>query len=290
MTKKVAVINDLSGFGKCSLTASLPILSVLGTQCCPVPTAVLTGQTGYPYYHCTDLTHTLPNYIDAWSKNQVCFDAIYTGYLTGATQIAPVLDFIKAFYTENTLLFVDPVLGDDGRVYDMFADELLEGMKQLSRQANLITPNLTEACLLTDTDFSEILSCTSLSEVLSFSSDVSQKLRENALVPQDIIITGIKYSDKDHSYICNLVNDSDGIHMSKGTYYGKSYSGTGDIFMSILCGCRLKGIPIRTSIKLAEDFLDLCLKDTIAEQIPRNDGINFEKYLLYLIQEVSAYV
>ena len=95
--KKAAVIHDLSGFGKCSLTAAIPVLSALGVQCCPVATAVLTGQTGYPCYHCTDLTAMLPDYIDAWGKNNAHFDAIYSGFLTGAKQISQVLDFIPSF-------------------------------------------------------------------------------------------------------------------------------------------------------------------------------------------------
>lgn len=101
--KKAAVIHDLSGFGKCSLTAAIPVLSALGVQCCPVATAVLTGQTGYPYYHCTDLTAMLPDYIDAWGKNNAHFDAIYSGFLTGSEQISQVLDFIRYFREEHTL-------------------------------------------------------------------------------------------------------------------------------------------------------------------------------------------
>ena len=104
--KKAAVIHDLSGFGKCSLTAAIPVLSALGVQCCPVATAVLTGQTGYPCYHCTDLTAMLPDYIDAWGKNNAHFDAIYSGFLTGAKQISQVLDFIRQFREEHTLLLV----------------------------------------------------------------------------------------------------------------------------------------------------------------------------------------
>ena len=146
--KKAAVIHDLSGFGKCSLTAAIPVLSALGVQCCPVATAVLTGQTGYPCYHCTDLTAMLPDYIDAWGKNNAHFDAIYSGFLTGAEQISQVLDFIHHFREEHTLLLVDPVMGDDGNAYPFFTPGLLNGMKELTLEADVITPNLTEACLL----------------------------------------------------------------------------------------------------------------------------------------------
>ena len=130
--KKAAVIHDLSGFGKCSLTAAIPVLSALGVQCCPVATAVLTGQTGYPCYHCTDLTAMLPDYIDAWGKNNAHFDAIYSGFLTGAEQISQVLDFIRQFREEHTLLLVDPVMGDDGNAYPFFTPGLLNGMKELT--------------------------------------------------------------------------------------------------------------------------------------------------------------
>ena len=148
--KKAAVIHDLSGFGKCSLTAAIPVLSALGVQCCPVATAVLTGQTGYPCYHCTDLTAMLPDYIDAWGKNNAHFDAIYSGFLTGAKQISQVLDFIRQFREEHTLLLVDPVMGDDGNAYPFFTPGLLNGMEELTLEADVITPNLTEACLLAD--------------------------------------------------------------------------------------------------------------------------------------------
>ena len=136
--KKAAVIHDLSGFGKCSLTAAIPVLSALGVQCCPVATAVLTGQTGYPCYHCTDLTAMLPDYIDAWGKNNAHFDAIYSGFLTGAEQISQVLDFIRQFREEHTLLLVDPVMGDDGNAYPFFTPGLLNGMKELTLEADVI--------------------------------------------------------------------------------------------------------------------------------------------------------
>ncbi len=290
MTKKIAVINDLSGFGKCSLTAAIPVLSVLGIQCCPLPTAVLTGQTGYPYYHCTDLTDMIPKYTDAWTKNEEHFDGIYSGYLTGHTQIAYLTEFLSAFRKRNTFLLVDPVMGDDGTVYHMYSDELLAGMKKIIRTADLITPNLTEACLLSGVDFREASVCYDLNSLLDFAKDVGTKLLAMAECQQDIVITGIKFLDSKNSVICNLAMCSDGIHINQNPFFDKSYSGTGDLFSSIMCGCHLNGMSTADSMNLAGAFLSCCIKDTIAEQIPRNDGINFEKYLLYLIQEVSAYV
>lgn len=143
--KKVAVFNDISGFGKCSLTAAIPVLSVLGVQCCPIPSAVLTAQTGYDYYKVTDLTAMISDFTEAWKKNNASFDGIYSGFMTGNEQVSLFLDFLKEFNTDDTFLLVDPVMGDDGETYSIYSHELLEGMKLLTKQANLITPNLTEA-------------------------------------------------------------------------------------------------------------------------------------------------
>ena len=113
--KKAAVFNDLSGFGKCSLTAAIPVLSAQGVQCCPMASAVLTNQTGYEYHKCTDLTAMIKDYIDNWQKNNAHFDGIYSGFMTGSKQIELFMDFLDVFYEENTMLLVDPVMGDDGR-------------------------------------------------------------------------------------------------------------------------------------------------------------------------------
>ena len=150
--KKAAVFNDLSGFGKCSLTAAIPVLSAQGVQCCPMASAVLTNQTGYEYHKCTDLTAMIKDYIDNWQKNNAHFDGIYSGFMTGSKQIELFMDFLDVFYEENTMLLVDPVMGDDGRTYGIYSAALLDGMKALSRKADVITPNLTEACLLADYD------------------------------------------------------------------------------------------------------------------------------------------
>lgn len=178
--KKAAVIHDLSGFGKCSLTAAIPVLSALGVQCCPVATAVLTGQTGYPCYHCTDLTAMLPDYIDAWGKNNAHFDAIYSGFLTGAEQISQVLDFIRQFREEHTLLLVDPVMGDDGNAYPFFTPGLLNGMKELTLKADVITPNLTEACLLADIPENALLHCRTNTDLLKLAEDVALRLQKKS--------------------------------------------------------------------------------------------------------------
>ena len=284
--KKVAVINDLSGFGKCSLTAALPVLSAIGVQCCPLATAVLTGQTDYPYFHCTDLTSMIPDYIDAWKRNNIHFDGIYSGYMTGIEQIHYFEEFLRQFREENTFLLVDPVMGDDGRVYGMYTAELLEGMKQLSRKANLITPNLTEACLLADVPIENVLSYPDTDNLLIFAREVAKKLKFLATEPQDIVITGIKCPDETSPFIYNLALTEKGEHVCHSQFFNRSFSGTGDLFASVLCGCRTIGMSTADAMELAVNFLSHSIEDTMKEDTDNNDGVNFEKFLSELIKGV----
>lgn len=285
--KKAAVINDLSGFGKCSLTAAIPVLSALGVQCCPLATAVLTGQTGYPYFHCTDLTDMMPQYIDAWTQNNAHFDAIYSGYMTGRKQIEHLLDLITQFRCDDTLLLVDPVMGDDGHVYGIYSDDLLDGMKELSRKADVITPNLTEACLLSGIDIAKAMNYHDAESFLSFASETAEKLRELAERPQDVVITGVKCRKEETPFIYNIAVTERGVHTSRSHLFNRSFSGTGDLFASVLCGCRVNGMTTEDSIDLAGRFLYHSIADTMNDNIPPNDGINFEKYLVDLLH-VSA--
>lgn len=286
--KKAAVINDLSGFGKCSLTAAIPVLSALGVQCCPVATAVLTGQTGYPCYHCTDLTSMLPDYTDAWMKNRAHFDAIYSGFLTGPKQIAQVLDFIGHFRKEDTLLLVDPVMGDDGNAYPFFTPELLNGMKALTQEADVITPNLTEACLLADIPEDALIRCQTNTDLLKLAEDVALQLQNKTSRQQDVVITGVKCREGKQPVIYNIAATADGIYRHESPFFDRSFSGTGDLFASVLCGCRTKGMCTKDAIKLAGKFLSHSIADTMKEDTPGRDGVNFEKFLIDLIADSTV--
>ena len=156
--KKVAVIQDMSSFGKCSLTAAIPVLSVMGVQAVPLPTAILTSQTEYPSYYCEDLTSKMNHFVDEWSKLGAAFDGIHTGFVTGKEQIENIFSFLHTFYKEGTTLLVDPVMGDRGEMYDAFSDELIGYMKELVKRADIITPNVTECCLLTGLSYDKLQS------------------------------------------------------------------------------------------------------------------------------------
>ena len=253
--KKAAVFNDLSGFGKCSLTAAIPVLSAQGVQCCPMASAVLTNQTGYEYHKCTDLTAMIKDYIDNWQKNNAHFDGIYSGFMTGSKQIELFMDFLDVFYEENTMLLVDPVMGDDGRTYGIYSAALLDGMKALSRKADVITPNLTEACLLADYDIEKVYSDTRKDVLLPLATEISEKLRDLSGKNQDVIITGIKCRDDKSPFIYNLVTTANGTTTHRSHFFDVSFSGTGDLFASVICGSRLNGFSTEEAAERAGKFL-----------------------------------
>ena len=153
MQKKIAVINDISGFGRCSITVTLPILSYLGVQCCPVPTAILSNHMGFPNYYIDDYTDRMRVYIENWGKLGLRFEGIMTGFLGSAEQIDIVKGFIRDFSKEDTLVIVDPVMGDHGKIYATYTEEMCTQMKKLVALSDITTPNLTEACKLSDVPY-----------------------------------------------------------------------------------------------------------------------------------------
>ena len=285
--KKAAVLNDISGFGKCSLTVALPVLSAMGIQCCPIPTAVLTSQSEYTYYKSCDLTDMIPNFTEAWQHNGESFDAIYSGYMTGPKQISHFMDFVDCFYKENTLLLVDPVMGDNGMTYDVFDQQLLDSMKCLISRADIITPNITEACLLADIDVSTIEKFSSKEDSTKFASELGFIIKDSCKNNPDIVITGIKYIEDQKPFISNCAITQTGVNCFSSSFLDKSYSGTGDLFASILCGARLNNLSTDEGMEIASDFIELCIKDTMRDNTPSVAGVNFEKYLSRLVRHVK---
>lgn len=149
--KKIAAINDISGFGRCSTTVSMPIISYMRVQYCPVPTSIFSNHTGYEDYFFDDYTDKMESYIAKWKKLDLRFEGIYTGFLGSVRQIEIVKKFIKEFQDQRTQVIVDPVMGDDGKKYTTYTQEMCEQMRELVKMADIITPNLTEACILTGT-------------------------------------------------------------------------------------------------------------------------------------------
>ncbi len=283
MAKKIAVINDLSGFGRCSLTAAIPTISVMGVQPCPLPTAVLSAQTGFPSYYCDDYTEKMEHFRQEWEKMGVRFDGIYTGFVASETQIRRIFRFLDTFYGDSTFLLVDPVMGDEGRVYKLFTPELLRRMKELALRADVVTPNLTELCLLTGADYGELGRMKGEKEITEAAGELAEKLMESG--PDTIVVTGIRFEDAQtgERMIGNLAVDQSGRRLSAFPYIGGSFSGTGDLFASIIAGGIARGDDIFRTMDLAGEFVERAMKDSAAEGVERNEGTNFEKYLGMLL-------
>jgi len=262
--KKVAAINDLSGYGKCSLAVALPILSALGVQCCPLPTAILSNHTGYESFFFDDYTDRMENYYHEWEKLKLTFDCIYTGFLGSEKQIDIVQNFISKFKKDNILL-VDPVMGDNGTIYATYTDEMCNKMKKLASIADIVTPNLTEACILSDTKFKDLLKMDEIKEM-------ARKIHE--LGAKKVVITGIKNDDM----VGNYIYDGNGqIFYTKNVPY--QYSGTGDLFASLLCGYILNGYDLNEAVQKSAHFVYKATLYSSQTGIDRRNGVAFEKIL-----------
>ena len=281
MAKKVAVINDLSGFGKCSLTAAIPVLSVMGVQPCPLPTAILTAQTGYPDYFCDDYTDHMEIFRKNWEKMGASFDGIYTGFVAGEEQIRNIFRFLDTFYKKDVFLIVDPVMGDDGEVYDMFTPKLCQLMKKLALKADIITPNLTELCLLTDSDYEKIHNINEKERLIEEVGRLVDIICED--VSRTVIVTGLHYVENGILVMGNLSFDQEPRSLVGVPKIGGSYSGTGDLFASVIAGGIARGDELNDVIKKAGDFLNASILASPQTETYCPDGVEFEQCLGMLI-------
>ena len=280
MTKKIAVINDLSGFGKCSLTAAIPVISVMGVQPCPLPTAVLSAQTGYPSYYLDDYTDKMEYIRSEWEKLGAHFDGIYTGFVASEAQIDRIFEFLETFRKEDTFLLVDPVMGDDGVKYDMFTDGLLEKMKALACQADVVTPNLTELCLLTEADYETVCGLPGELKIEVLHQMADSLLQKGA---KHILVTGIHLVENGEAKIGNLIIDQEQCELIAFPYIGGSYSGTGDLFASIIAVGVVRGDSLRDLCMLAGRFVEAAMRDSAVDQVEEVAGTEFEQHLGMLL-------
>lgn len=281
--KKVALINDLSGFGKCSLTAAIPVISVMGIQACPCPTAVLTAQTGFGDFFCDDFTDRMDEFTDHWKRMDEFFDGIYSGYLASPSQIEKVIRFLDQFQDDNTLYLADPVMGDHGSFYGMVNSEFLDGMRRLTQRADVITPNLTELCFLANADYASVVSHSQEESYIDEIKGLCEKLFSISEKPQTIIVTGILREKDKKDYVGNLAVSQNQCFYMETPYTGTGFSGTGDLFASVICGSLIKGLSVQEAVEKAAYFLQDAIEETAKEGISRNHGINFEKYLYRLL-------
>jgi len=281
--KKIALINDLSGFGKCSLTAAIPVISVMGIQACPLPTAVLTAQTGFENYYCDDFTERMDRFTEQWKQMGVSFDGISSGYMEGAQQIEKVRHFLDVFQTKDNLYLLDPVMGDHGKPYAMYSEQMLSGMKELMNRADVLIPNLTELCLLADMEYEEMVSHCNEPDYVKKVEDVCRVLMQKSPKNQTIIVTGILRKKDGKEYIANLAVSADESYYIENPYTGKGFSGTGDLFASVISGSLVKGLSIRKAMEKAAYFLQDAIEEASAEDMEAVHGVYFEKYLSRLL-------
>ncbi len=269
--KKIAVINDISGFGRCSITVAMPVISAMRIQCCLVPTSIFSNHTGYPDYFFDDYTAKMPEYIDKWKKLGLEFEGIYSGFLGSVEQIDIVRAFVRDFKTERTLVIVDPVMGDHGKAYATYTEEMCREMKRLAECADILTPNLTEACMLTDTPYSD--KHWTLRELTA----MAEAIRETG--PEKIVITGIRQGE----FVANLVYEAgEEPRILRSHRVGSERAGTGDVFSSIIAADAVNQVPFARSVKKAGDFVKKCILRSEELHIPRPDGVCFEEYLTTL--------
>ena len=271
---RLAMINDIAGFGRCSTTVSLPVISAMKVQACAVPTAVLSNHLGFPLCHFDDYTSHMRDYIKVWSELGLTFDGLYCGFLGNEEQIDIVREFVEMF--RPPLFLLDPVMGDHGRAYSSITETHVQKMKELLPLADIITPNITEACLLTGTPWKDgewtMQELSGLCERLA-----SLCLKDS--VGASIVITGIRQGDS----LVNFLWD-DGVYTTVATpIAGASRPGTGDIFASILAADAVRGETLLSSVQKAANFVGLCIAGSEKAGTPVQEGVVFEKYLAALL-------
>ncbi len=279
--KKVAAIHDLSGFGRASLTAIIPILSTMGTQVCPVPTAILSTHTGdFENFTYVDLTDTMEAYINHWIELELEFDCIYSGFLGSPKQIEIVSKAIDHFSRENNLVVVDPVMGDDGELYATMDHEMVENMKALVAKADIITPNFTEAAYLLGKPYDKSIDEKEIKAWLKALSDMGPKVVVLTSVPHDA-------SDKQTSVIA-YNRESDVFWKVSCTYIPAYYPGTGDAFTSVLIGSLLQGDSLPIALDRGVQFITTSIKASYGFDYPKREGVLLERVLSTLSLPVTA--
>lgn len=270
--KKIALINDVTGYGRCSVAVELPIISALKIQACVLPTAILSVHTGFPTYYIDDYTDRMKPYMENWKENNLTFDGISTGFLGSVQQIELVLDFLRTFKKEGTTVIVDPVMGDYGKLYSSYTEELCRGMRHLLPYADVITPNLTEACRLLQIPYPED-GRTTLAELRDMAGALS------GLGPGKLVITGIHCGEDIGNYIYERGAEP---QLLKTKKIGSDRSGTGDVFAGIVSGIVVQGRPLTEAVRTAADFIIKTMIYTEELDLPHNCGLAFEEFLTEL--------
>ena len=264
--------------GKCSLTVALPVISACGVETSVIPTAMLSTHTAFTDFTFRDLTEEITPVSEHLKKENISFDAIYTGYLGSFRQLELMSKFFDDFKTEDNIIFIDPVMGDRGRLYPGFTQEFADSMARLCARADVIVPNLTEACFMLHEEYIE----SGYSE--EYIKNILRRLAD--LGCKNAVLTGVSFeegklgvmaynkeADEFSSYYTEKVNES--------------FHGTGDVFSSAAVGALMRGLSLEAALKTAVNFTLESIKATMKEENHNWYGVNFEEAIPFLIEEIN---
>jgi len=271
--KRIVTIQDISCFGKCSLTVALPVISAMGIECSIIPTAVLSTHTGgFSGFTFADLTDEIPKISAHWQKENIDFDGIYTGYLGSKEQLSMVSDFIDAFRGDDGLVFIDPVMADNGKLYTGFTEEFAAEMAKLCSKADVIVPNLTEAAIMLGEEYVPD------GHTEEYIHGLLNRLC--AMGAKCAIVTGVRYSEDTQGAVAYSSETGEYFEYHRENI-PVSYHGTGDVFSSSLMGALTKGADMESALKTAVDFTVESIKLTVGDDFHKY-GVKFEKCLSML--------
>lgn len=292
--KRVLTVQDISCVGKCSLTAAIPVISAMGIEVCPLPTAILSNHTAFSSFSFLDLTDKIPEILNEWKKQGFHFDAIYTGYLGSIKQIDLVHKILDEFAQNDTLVVIDPCMADNGKLYTGFSQDFVQQMAKLCGRANVILPNMTEACFLVNQDY----------DIFTHTNESITKLMEKllSLGANHVVLKGVDfssdkigvayYSQKNNNDSRNLIgksiieNSIDDMKIYFHHRYDENFHGTGDLFASVVTGALVLKKELKEAVEIACDFIQESIEWTLSNPNYNWYGVEFESALKNLPQRL----
>lgn len=287
--KRVLTVQDISCVGKCSLTAAIPVISAMGIEVCPLPTAILSNHTAFSSFSFLDLTDKIPEILNEWKKQGFHFDAIYTGYLGSIKQIDLVHKILDEFAQNDTLVVIDPCMADNGKLYTGFSQDFVKQMAKLCGRANVILPNMTEACFLVNQDY----------DIFTHTNESITKVMAKllSLGAKQVILKGVEFSKEkigvaycsqklfNNNFSTNENNMED-MNIYFHHRYDENFHGTGDVFASAVTGALVLKKDIKDAVKIACDFVQESIECTLLNPNYNWYGVDFESALRNLPQKL----
>ena len=275
--KRIVTIQDISCVGKCSLTVALPIISAMGIETAILPTAVLSTHTMFQNFTCKDLTDQIKPIKSHWEQEHIDFDAVYTGYLGSFEQIDLMKELFDEFKTENNLLFVDPAMADNGKLYPAFDEAFAKHMATLCAKADIIVPNITEAAFMTGMEYRSEYDESYVKEMLE---------RLCALGAKISVLTGVSFEDS-KTGVMGYDKENDEYYYYSHDKLPVSFHGTGDIFSSTCVGAMMNGFTWKEAVKIAADYTAECIRITLEDPAKPWYGVNFEQAIPFLLKQID---